>query len=216
MTKKKDYHDFIFENGQLVGQFDEMYRDANEIPWHQDKTVNSWWSDVAFRMLQIQAPYTRSIEVGCGLGYFAHKVASLCKHTTGVDISETAVSKAKDKFRDITFSVLDIRQELDNKTEFDLVITKDIFWYVFPELNQVIENIKSLVANNGFYFCLQGFPKLSDPFIGKDIICDPDSLVDPFLEYFDLIYSAQCFEHLNINDGPVFMALFKKKTDLRR
>jgi hypothetical protein len=68
--KQEDYHRYVFRDGQLVGQFERMYRESKVVPWKQDQTVDAWWAEVAVRLIEIGAPYGRAIEVGCGLGYF--------------------------------------------------------------------------------------------------------------------------------------------------
>ena len=44
MTKSTDYHDYVFRNGQLVGEFEEMYRNSSSTPWNQDKQEE--WIDI--------------------------------------------------------------------------------------------------------------------------------------------------------------------------
>ena len=33
----EDYHDYVFKNGKLVGEMEQMYQKSKDIPWHQDK-----------------------------------------------------------------------------------------------------------------------------------------------------------------------------------
>ena len=41
MSRSTDYHDYVFRNGKLVGDFEGMYRNSSAIPWHQDEQ-NEW------------------------------------------------------------------------------------------------------------------------------------------------------------------------------
>jgi hypothetical protein len=44
MNKSTDYHDYVFRDGKLVGEFEEMYLNSATTPWHQDEQEN--WIDV--------------------------------------------------------------------------------------------------------------------------------------------------------------------------
>ena len=39
-----DYHDFVFQEGKLVGEFEQMYRKSAQVPWHQDAGLPSSYS----------------------------------------------------------------------------------------------------------------------------------------------------------------------------
>jgi len=147
--KQEDYHRYVFRDGQLVGQFERMYRKSKVVPWKQDQTADTWWADVAIRLLEIGAPYTNAIEVGCGLGYFTDKFSRLCQNVVGVDVSRTAVMKASASFPSLNFRVLDVRKPVRRLSHFDLVVVKDLFWYVFPQLDQVVKNLTRMTRSGG-------------------------------------------------------------------
>lgn len=211
MTRKADYHKYIFRNGQLLGQFERMYRESSEVPWRQDRTVNSWFADVAIRVLELRSPYATGIDVGCGLGYFTSRFAHLCRKLVGVDVSSTAIRKAKQIFPHVEFRVFDISKSAGRLPSFELVVAKDVFWYVFPDLAQVVRNLRALTAPGGRLFLFQSFPNLDRPFIGKDVIPNPERLLECFQDSFVLEYSCCCQEYLGTQDGPMYMALFRKK-----
>ena len=31
------YQDYVIKDGTLIGNFEEMYHESSEIPWHQDE-----------------------------------------------------------------------------------------------------------------------------------------------------------------------------------
>ncbi len=108
-----DYHDFVFKEGKLVGRFEDMYREASTIPWHQDEQ-ESWLDvDVTINLLKWQAPFSAIRDYGCGLGYFLEiLVRRLGDDDTlacGYDISLTACTQAKTIFPDYTFEKLDLQ-----------------------------------------------------------------------------------------------------------
>ena len=214
-TASGDYHRYIFRDGRLLGQFERMYRESRTVPWKQDETADAWWIDVAVRVLQLRAPYGHALEVGCGLGYFTDKVAPLCRDIIGADVSATAVQKARAQFPHLAFRVLDIRKPARALVPFDLVIAKDIVWYVYPRLTAVMENLRALTAPGGWLFVFQCFPNLARPFIGKRVVPNPERLIESLGESFSLEYSAQCQQHGRAREGPMFMALLRKSRGRR-
>ncbi|MCK9376428.1 MAG: hypothetical protein M0P73_09770 [Syntrophobacterales bacterium] len=59
-----DYHDYVFKNGKFLGNFEGMYRHSTDVPWHQDKTSYSVFSDIDLAILR-QYRYNSICEVGC-------------------------------------------------------------------------------------------------------------------------------------------------------
>ena len=103
--ESKRYQDYVIRDGRFIGQFDDMYRNAVEIPWHQDKTVNAVFSDLTVTLLRRLRPLSL-LDVGCGLGYMAARLK--CEipelsRVVGLEISETAVVTAQNMFPDIEF-----------------------------------------------------------------------------------------------------------------
>ena len=178
MSNSSDYHDYVFKDGKRIGKFDEMYKYSAEIPWHQDKTAYSVFSDIDISILK-QFKYESICEVGCGLGYFSNRLykelssnAGLPK-VTGIEISKTAVEKASEQFPDIRFIVGDLTKEIllpDEK--YDLVVIKEVFWYVCHSLKQFLKNIREMIKENGFLFVSQSFPG-TEKWVGDDLIVLP-------------------------------------------
>lgn len=95
----KDYHDYVFREGKLVGEFEAMYRNSEGIPWHQDEQES--WVDVRLtsEMLRDVGSYDEIHDLGCGLGHYLaimrSRIGSESCRCVGYDISETACAKAK-------------------------------------------------------------------------------------------------------------------------
>ena len=93
-TKYSRYQDYVIKDGKLVGEFEQMYQDFDD-PWEQT-TREAWASEkaVALNLIQkLQAK--RVIELGCGLGHYTQKIHKLGVDVLGVDVSKTAIDKAK-------------------------------------------------------------------------------------------------------------------------
>jgi len=211
----KDYHDFVFKNGKLVGEFEQMYQKSRDIPWHQDKAVLETECKIASVILSGKAPYRNILDVGCGLGYLTNTFTKYSQKVIGVDVSETAIKKAKIKFPKIEFSQLDISIPLHTqsflKDTFHCVFIRAIFWYVFPALETVVKNLNELVDTNGYLVIHQNFPPLDSNFIGKNVISSPTNLAHTFSPYFEIL-QYNWFENRerNQNDNWVTILLIKK------
>lgn len=108
----KDYHDYVFRDGKLVLEFEAMYRNSSDIPWHQDEQQN--WVDVRLtvEMLKGVCPFDEIHDFGCGLGHYlalmrGHLGAGTCRGY-GYDISATACVKAKSTFPEFDFQPYDL------------------------------------------------------------------------------------------------------------
>jgi trans-aconitate methyltransferase len=74
-----------------------MYRDFDD-PWEQT-TREKWASEKAVALNLIQKlKVKRAIELGCGLGHYTKKIANLGVETMDIDVSNTAIEKAKSNY----------------------------------------------------------------------------------------------------------------------
>lgn len=210
--RSRDYHDYVFSGNRLVGDFEGMYRESSDVPWHQHRVCDSWFVHASLCLLTDHAPYRTALEVGCGLGYFASCLAPLCERVTGWDVSPTAVRAAGERFPNLTFETHDIRQPDIPDESFDLVAVKDLFWYVFPDLAVVIDNLYKLTAPNGFLFVFQSFPPLTSDFVGKAVLSSPDVLLLNLLAArpgATLKYSCVTQRHHVPHEGPMVAYLIE-------
>ena len=142
MENKKTYHDFVIKDGKFIGQFEEMYK-AFEDPWMQSQQPNRYSRKVAIMNIQ-RYNIKKIVEYGCGLGYYADWI---CRETgivcRSIDISETAVAKAKQKFPHLNFEVGNIRDlaDLVDKENIDCILLADITWMILQDLDFVNEEL---------------------------------------------------------------------------
>ena len=135
-NKSKSYHDYVIKDGKFIGNFEEMYK-VYEDPWMQSQQPNRYSRQMA--IMNINRYGIKSIvEYGCGLGYYADwinkETGIICN---SIDISETAILKAKSKFPHLKFNVGNIikLRELDNKQSIDCILLADITWMILEDLN---------------------------------------------------------------------------------
>ena len=170
-----NYRDYVIRDGKLVGRFEEMYRHAADVPWHQDQTASAVFSDLTVAILR-HRPARSLLDVGCGLGFMTarlHRELPGLERTVGIDVSETAVAKARAAFPDIEFQAGTLKSA-PVEGRFDLVVTKDVLWYVIPELDAFLAALAAR-SRKWVYFG-QSFPD-SRPFYGDDVLPDAEALI---------------------------------------
>ncbi|MCH4903847.1 hypothetical protein GSN00_05465 [Cylindrospermopsis raciborskii CHAB3438] len=206
MSKSTDYHDYVFRDGKLVGEFEEMYRYSATVPWHQDEQEN--WIDVGLtrEMLKDFGPYHEIHDLGCGMGHYLELIKRdfLLPDGKGYgyDLSATACNLARNLFPNSEFAVLDLTENREQRTENRLFMIRGTLWYVFPKLANVIENIFDLMKVKDHLLVVQNFPPLHRSFIGKDVIPNHTALIKHFSSRFSLeryIWYEDSFKEANDN-----------------
>ena len=182
MSKSNDYHEYVFRDGKLVGEFEEMYRNSAIVPWHQDEQAN--WIDVrlAKEMLRDTGGSIDQIhDLGCGTGHYLDLIAQEFLRpggdSFGYDISETACRMAANNFPNSKFSVLNLAEQnasrcLSMQTAgapqlTRLFMIRGTLWYVCPHLAAVVNNIRSMMTSRDKLLVVQNFPPLTSQFVGK-------------------------------------------------
>jgi len=217
-----DYHDYVFRDGKLVGEFEAMYRHSKEIPWHQDEQEN--WIDVRLTgvMLSDIGPFAEIHDLGCGLGNYLELMRGLVGNGDskcfGYDISETACIKGKQQYPDFHFSVLDLTTSTIQPSNHPtiqpsnlrkLFIIRGTLWYVFPRLDAVIKNIRGMMSDGDRLLVVQNFPPLTDSFIGKDVLPNHQELIRHFLVEFLPVRHLWYEDILKLKNDNWFIGFFK-------
>jgi SAM-dependent methyltransferase len=179
MTKNAEllsmrYQDYVICNGRLVGKFEDMYRNASEVPWHQDETVDAVFSDLTVALLRRRHPKSL-LDVGCGLGYMVarlkREISGLVR-VVGLDVSATAVAKAGSMFPDIEFRAGQIVGDAGAE-RFDMVVSKDVLWYVLADLSGYLSSLVN--HSQRWVYIGQSFPE-QKPFLGDAILPNATAL----------------------------------------
>jgi SAM-dependent methyltransferase len=130
----RPYHRFVFdtERRRFVGEFEEMYR-QEEVEgfdsWAQED-IGEIDKRLSFAIVD-GVPAERILDVGCGKGAFTSLLVQPGREVVGVDISETAIRKARERQPDADFRVGTV-DDLDEVApgRFDLVIAMEILSYL--------------------------------------------------------------------------------------
>jgi len=82
----------------------------------------------------------RTLEVGCGDGFFSGHLAKLGCEVTGIDLSPTAIALARRRYPDASFTTHDLTQPLPfEDATADLVWCSEVLEHLFSPLGTVLE-----------------------------------------------------------------------------
>lgn len=199
MASSSDYRDYVFKDGRFVGAFEEMYRHAGEVPWHQDRNAFGIFSDLDIAILKHfrRTHGFRSVcDLGCGLGYMSERIraevgavegAPLSVH--GIDLSATAIEAARRRFPLASFEVADpLKSDLGHLAgRFDLVFVKEVLWYVLEGIERFFEVLGSLSTR--FIHISQSFPEVDD-YVGKSLFPNARALEAFVAQRYRVLYTV--------------------------
>ncbi|MGB7403219.1 MAG: class I SAM-dependent methyltransferase [Arcobacter sp.] len=197
------YHKYVFDldKRELVGDFETMYQNEskeNFDSWHQDDT-RQLQRKIDFALLEDYS-FDKIIDIGCGKGSLTHLLKKKNNYVLGLDISQTAVNIAQERFPDIDFLSVDV-DRIENFTSLtaqiggvNLVFTSEVFSY--------IENWKELlkeISKSSEYFMISLYiPENPIGFVKSE-----NDLVEEIEKNFVLI------EHISLNTTN-FVIVFAK------
>jgi trans-aconitate methyltransferase len=127
------YHKYVFdtEGRRLVGDFEAMYaaEDQEEFDSWRSSDVRSLRLRLALALIQ-DHNFGNVLEIGCGKGMAAQFLKRRNNRVLGIDVSPTAIVKAKASFPDIEFRCLDARDIGTLAERFDLVAMQAVLAYI--------------------------------------------------------------------------------------
>lgn len=175
------YHKYVFDvnKRKFVGKFEEMYQNEDR------NGYDSWYQeDLTHLSRQISLVilnrynFSRILDIGCGKGSFTHLLKKANNEVVGMDISQTAIEKARARYRNIDFKVLSISELMSTqKEQYDLVIMIEILSYL-ENWKEVIEYVSKITR---YIFISLYLP--SNP-IG--FVKSFDSLKDEVVKHFSI------------------------------
>ncbi len=199
----KRYQDLVIKEGRFIGKFEEMYQIFDD-PWNQSK--EGCFDDLSRLVVSHYIKNNQiknCIEFGCGLG----KTMNFIQHQTnidmlGIDISSTAIRKAKENYPQLSFKV-DTVENLFNYSQYECFFFSEITWYLLEDnlLDRVFRKMKDNLK--GKYFIHNLFFYKGQQKYGNNYFTTLDEFVD-FCP-FDLISKVEIDDKKEgINTSSIF------------
>ncbi len=131
-------------------------------PWHYQ---TSPYEQLKYqRTLEIlpKRDYKKILEIGCSEGIFTQKIAGFSQEVLGVDISTTALKRAKQRCAHLTnvhFQHIDIvKDEIENG--FDLIFCAEVLYYLGQRevLQKICEKLVGSLTAEGYLVLVNAWP----------------------------------------------------------
>ncbi|ARJ66548.1 hypothetical protein WV31_13160 [Magnetospirillum sp. ME-1] len=183
------YQDYVIRDGRLVGEFEDMYRDFDD-PWHQvaDET---WATERAVGICYLQRLQTRLgarkvVELGCGLGRYSARIAGTGLQTIGLDISSTAVERARRECPGPGFEVGRLSDyDLLRTLAPDVIVMAEITWYVLDQLDDFLTFLRTDLPACSLVHLLTTYAPGKQVY-GRDYFTDLPGILQRFgMHYFE-------------------------------
>lgn len=206
-----NYKDYVIKDGKLVGNFEKMYQKIDD-PWQQmsldyiydsRRVLTRAWCNKLKSKFELWNTVT-VVELGCGFGYTTGMLTDDCFNAIGVDVSPTAISKARLCHPESSFVVGDVKDfSVVSNLEPDIIIMADITWYMLDFLDEFVANLKEYSKNKQVYL-VHSLAVYDDGVqqYGKDKFTN----LDEILKYFDMDYIEYGYIKNNNSQGTFFVA----------
>lgn len=209
--QSKNYHDYVIKDGKFIGKFEEMYKNVAD-PWHHGNAEEIQYDIILYLIdkYKICSGGGKILDIGCGKGAFTSRMKKQVPKTNilGIDISQTAIKKAENKYGDraLIFRHMDIRKRYNKISgKFDLITVSDVMWYILPDFKKIINSLRKNLKENGYLLIKQVFYQPGQQKYGNKI-------VSSFEDMLDLInYKVIEMVELNRFRNHYTITLFKKK-----
>jgi len=182
-TKYERYQDYVIKSGKFIGEFEQMYKDFKD-PWEQT-TREQWAMEkcIAINLIK-KLKAKRVIELGCGLGHFTNRIRRMGVDVLGIDISETAIKKARKRYPQCKFyngDIMDKKVYLEFKP--DVIVMSEITWYILDKIDDFVDFFKRKMKNIPLIHLLTVYPKGIQKY-GRDKFTDLKGI----MKYFGMEY----------------------------
>lgn len=145
----------IYRYAEKVPGYNRYFRYARFIKKFKDplkflsESSEAYWSVKEAISQSIEVNESPAIlEIGSGLGYFTYSLAKAGYNITGIDISETAVNKAKVTFGDYFICTGISEYAHDNAGKFDIVISTEVIEHIENPL-EFVDSVLILLKPGG-------------------------------------------------------------------
>ena len=146
------------------GYFDQVYA-AKDDPWEftTSEYESNKYADTLAHLPQ--ARYKNGFEVGCSIGVLTEQLAGRCDHLLAVDVSESALAKARGRCAALPQVQIERMQIPVDEPEgsFDLVVVSEVAYYWnLDDLHRAITMLATHQAPGGHLILVHWTPPVHD------------------------------------------------------
>ena len=123
-------------------------------------------------------PYARGrdvLDLGCGGGFVVYVLSLVAKSATGIDISESAVSYARSRFKRSRFICSNFTDLPDSDRQYGFIYSSEVIEHV-SDVNLYMRALDNLAAPGAHVYITtpdSGHPKVPDDISQWDVFCPP-------------------------------------------
>jgi SAM-dependent methyltransferase len=213
MTQKK-YQDYVIKDGQLIGDWDNLYQDFAD-PWRQSssdqrKSASRIMTGVWVDQLKIDFKVNRILELGCGFAWLTEEFHRKGFQARGTDISKVCIKKAIERNPELDLHVASFLEDL-HLLEFapDVIIMSQLTWYVLdqlPDFKLLLKRLHNPEKPTFLIHSLATYPKGVQT-LGADFF----STGEEIKAYYNLNYLFSMSTETRVEGSPSFDAMFVAK-----
>lgn len=139
---------YVIKDGKLIGEFEKLYQNIED-PWNQSEKHNikdtcRQISIMLCKRLSESHGANRIIELGCGFGFITDQLRQRGFDSIGIDISETAILKAREKNPSSNFEVRNYNDfEFYSRFNPDIIIMAQLTWYILDTLDEFLSALRT-------------------------------------------------------------------------
>lgn len=177
--KSNNYHDYVIKDGKFIGAFDQMYQDCDN-PWPEDEKdlEENPVSSYLPKLIQ-KFGFKKVFSVGLGKGLHANWLQKNIPGLSieGCEISKVAVEHCKKNYPKIKVHCIDIKGFCSQTWDFDLIIFREILWYILPDWDRLILDLKNRYKGRHIVLEITCYDKQS---YGKEYFDGPEDIIRKF------------------------------------
>lgn len=183
VPKRERYQDYVIKDGVFVGEFEQMYQDYDD-PWLLCSEILP--SDKALALHWLKSLKAKKvIELGSGLGQFSNHISLAGLDVLGIEVSSTAVKKARKTYPNCEFHVGDIMDfDIYHKFKPDVIIMSEVTWYVLDQLDDFLNYVKRNLKDTKLIHLLVTYPPKVQQY-GLDKFTSLPEIMDYFKMDYD-------------------------------
>lgn len=136
--------------------FDRLYASSGE-PWRISLRASIQYGySLGLQILrQFSDNYDSVLDIGCSQGQFTLMLQSIASRITAIDIAETAIQRARERYGNkgkIKFELGSLPPLKYGDSQFDLVVALEVLYYLEKEeQRRALKEVKRVLKNDGHF-----------------------------------------------------------------